>query len=69
MAINYTKVNWQDKPDTSTPINATNLGKMDNGIKAACDAADSACAVKFNNLPASNLNFSLSGSVLNITIS
>ena len=28
----YTKTNWQDLPDTSTPINAENLNKMEQGI-------------------------------------
>lgn len=29
----YTKTNWQDLPDTTTPINATNLNHMETGIK------------------------------------
>ena len=29
----YTRVNWEDLPSTNTPINATNLNKMDEGIK------------------------------------
>jgi hypothetical protein len=29
----YTRVNWEDLPSTNTPINATNLNKMDKGIK------------------------------------
>lgn len=29
----YTKTNWQDLPDTTTPINATNLNHIENGIK------------------------------------
>ena len=28
----YTRVNWEDLPSTNTPINATNLNKMDEGI-------------------------------------
>lgn len=28
----YTKVNWKDLPNQTTPVNATNLGKMDDGI-------------------------------------
>ena len=30
--MSYTRVNWQNYPNTSTPINATNLNKMDAGI-------------------------------------
>ena len=36
--MSYTRVNWQNKPSTATPINATNLNTMDAGI-AANDAA------------------------------
>lgn len=28
----YTRVNWEDKPSTNTPINATNLNTMDKAI-------------------------------------
>lgn len=28
----YARVNWEDLPSTGTPINATNLNKMDEGI-------------------------------------
>ena len=30
--VNYTRINWEDKPSTATPINAENLNKMDKGI-------------------------------------
>lgn len=33
--IMYTRVNWQDKPSTATPISAENLNKMDKGIEDA----------------------------------
>ena len=29
----YTKIGWKDAPSTSTPINATNLDKMDSAIQ------------------------------------
>lgn len=32
MAKRYIRINWQDKPSTSTPLNAINLNKMDKGI-------------------------------------
>ena len=38
----YTRVNWEDRPSTNTPINATNLNKMDKGIK---DLEDSLATV------------------------
>ena len=28
----YTRVNWENLPSTNTPLNATNLNKMDAGI-------------------------------------
>ena len=35
MAVDtYTRVNWEDYPSTDTPINASNLNKMDAGVKA-----------------------------------
>ena len=30
----YKRVNWKDYPDTTTPVNATNLNQMDEGIAA-----------------------------------
>lgn len=30
--VTYNRVNWKDTPSTETPINATNLNKMDKGI-------------------------------------
>lgn len=36
--MTYTRVNWQDSPDTTTPIDAANLNVMDEGI-ATLDAA------------------------------
>lgn len=31
--MSYTKINWQNLPSTATPINATNLNHMDDGIE------------------------------------
>ena len=33
--MSYTKINWQNLPNTTTPINATNLNHMEDGIAAA----------------------------------
>ncbi len=35
--MSYTRVNWENLPSTNTPLNATNLNKMDAGIKALDD--------------------------------
>ena len=33
--MSYLKTNWQDLPNTTTPVNANNLNKMENGIADA----------------------------------
>lgn len=33
----YQKTNWEDFPSTNTPVNATNLNKMENGIANAVE--------------------------------
>lgn len=38
-AIIYDPINWKDYPDTSTPVSAENLGKMDTAIDALNDVA------------------------------
>ena len=38
--MNYTKTNWQDLPNTTTPINATRLNNMENGIADANGSID-----------------------------
>lgn len=35
--MSYTRVNWQDAPSVSTPVSASNLNKMDAGIKQNAD--------------------------------
>lgn len=35
--MGYVKTSWQDLPNTTTPINATNLNKMEQGIYDAND--------------------------------
>lgn len=35
--MSYTRVNWQDAPSVSTPLSASNLNKMDAGIKKNAD--------------------------------
>ena len=39
MSVTYNRVNWKDKQTAlTTPMNAENLNRMDQGIKAATDA-------------------------------
>lgn len=35
--MSYTRVNWKNLPSTNTPVNATNLNKMDAGIANAVE--------------------------------
>lgn len=46
--VNYEKVSWLNTPSTNTPINATNLGKMDDGIEACASRANA--SVPFDNI-------------------
>ena len=41
MTINYQEQTWVDGSSGGTPINASRLGHMEDGIKAACDDCDS----------------------------
>ena len=36
----YSKTTWKDAPDSSTPINATNLNKIEKGLVDAHTAMD-----------------------------
>ena len=38
--VTYSRVNWEDSPSTDTPINATNLNKMDAGISQVVTRAN-----------------------------
>lgn len=55
----YTRVNWSDAPDTSTPISADNLNQMDAGI-ASLDAEKQDTLVSGTNIKTIN-NTSLLG--------
>lgn len=46
----YTRVNWENLPSTNTPLNATNLNKMDEGIKDLDDGQID-LQTQINNLP------------------
>lgn len=49
MAKRYTRINWQNKPNTATPISAENLNKMDKGIKDCDDAIGDLALLTTNN--------------------
>lgn len=45
----YTRVNWENLPSTNTPLNATNLNKMDAGIASLdTDLGSLVSNLKFN---------------------
>lgn len=37
----YIPTNWENSPSTNTPLNADNLNKLEQGVKALHDALDS----------------------------
>lgn len=37
----YIPTNWENSPSTSTPLNADNLNKLEQGVKALHDELDS----------------------------
>ena len=49
MAKRYTRINWQNEPNTATPISAENLNKMDKGIKDCDDAIGDLALLTTNN--------------------
>jgi len=48
MVKRYARVNYQNKPSTATPVNATNLNKMDKGIDDIDNAVEDLYNVKFD---------------------
>ncbi len=44
--MNYERVNWQDGIDGNTPLNATNLNKMDKGIEDASQCINGNSSMK-----------------------
>lgn len=48
--MSYTRVNWEDLPSTNTPVNATNLNKMDAKIKVL-DTEQTMLQTQIANLP------------------
>ena len=57
MSVSYKRVNWADYPATTTPVNATNLNKMDKGIADLTSEVNSVAS------DMSNLNSSLQDSM------
>lgn len=54
--VTYERVNWEDSPSENTPVNGTNLNKMDKGI--------SDCAAEINNLNETVANLSHVGQII-----
>ena len=63
MAKRYARLNWQNKPSVATPINATNLNKMDKGIDDCDNAIEEIYAKRVNNVVTTNTDTFLAGPV------
>lgn len=46
--MEYTRVNWKDAPDTSTPLNAANLNRMDSAIAEIAGAVSAGGGIKYD---------------------
>ena len=64
--MSYTKTNWENLPSTNTPINATNLNKIENGIETnENNIEDLKPVVLYANDSGSNSSITLSESSAN----
>ncbi len=59
----YTRVNWENLPSTNTPVNATNLNKMDAGIANAVEKTGDTMTGDLN-MQGNAVKFGNNGSVL-----
>ncbi len=48
MAKRYTRLNFQNSPSVATPLNATNLNKIDKGIDDCDNAIEDLYSIKFD---------------------
>ena len=63
MAKRYARLNWQNTPSVATPINATNLNKMDKGIDDLDNAIEAIYSKRVNNVVTTNEDTFLAGPV------
>lgn len=59
----YTRVNWEDLPSTNTPINRTNLNKMDAGIANAVEKTGDTMTGDLN-MQGNSVKFGTNGNIL-----
>lgn len=59
----YTRVNWEDLPSTNTPVNATNLNKMDAGIANAVEKTGDTMTGDLN-MQGNSVKFGTNGNIL-----
>ena len=63
MAKRYARLNWQNTPSVATPMNATNLNKMDKGIDDCDNAIEEIYSKRVNNVVTTNEDTFLAGPV------
>ena len=63
MAKRYARLNWQNTPSVATPMNATNLNKMDKGIDDCDNAIEEIYNKRVNNVVTTNKDTFLAGPV------
>ena len=63
MAKRYARLNWQNTPSVATPMNATNLNKMDKGIDDLDNAIEAIYSKRVNNVVTTNKDTFLAGPV------
>jgi hypothetical protein len=63
MAKRYARLNWQNAPSVATPMNATNLNKMDKGIDDLDNAIEAIYSKRVNNVVTTNEDTFLAGPV------
>lgn len=59
----YTRVNWENLPSTNTPVNATNLNKMDAGIANAVEKTGDTMTGDLN-MQGNSVKFGTNGNIL-----
>lgn len=63
MAKRYARVNFQNTPSTATPLNATNLNKLDKGVDDCDNAIEEIYTKRVNNAITTNPDTFLAGPV------
>lgn len=63
MAKRYARLNWQNRPNTATPVSAANLNIMDKGIDDLDNTIEEIYSKRVNNVVTTNTDTFLAGPV------